>query len=199
MGGSGSRRQWRHQRRRQVEWAWILDADAIPRPVRAATEGDLEITWRAGPQSFEVPYLIRADGDGLELDVWMPTGVDWLGGGFRLDSGAQPFGGMRTYLRCPGLVGKPCGARALKLYWPIEGGSGFACRDCHQLAYRSSQERPFSLAKIRRRVEGPKEVFPSPAAVDRRFERQRTQLTARLVAAGDRSAPPPSATASPWD
>ena len=50
------------------------------------------------------------------------------------------FGGLRWWLRCPLAVnGTPCQLRAGKLYLP-PGGSYFGCRECHGLAYRSSQE-----------------------------------------------------------
>jgi hypothetical protein len=49
-------------------------------------------------------------------------------------------GGTRWWLCCP-LVnnGKVCNRRCEKLYLP-PGGRYFGCRQCHNLAYRSSQE-----------------------------------------------------------
>ena len=50
------------------------------------------------------------------------------------------FGGLRWWLKCPlAINGRPCQRRAGKLYLP-PGGRYFGCRECHGLAYRSSQE-----------------------------------------------------------
>ena len=50
------------------------------------------------------------------------------------------FHGHRWWLKCPLAVnGTPCPRRAAKLYLP-PGERYFGCRECHQLAYRSSQE-----------------------------------------------------------
>lgn len=50
------------------------------------------------------------------------------------------FGGHRWWFRCPLAVdGTPCHRRAGKLYLP-PGERFWGCRECHGLAYRSSQE-----------------------------------------------------------
>ncbi len=50
------------------------------------------------------------------------------------------FEGLRWWFRCPLCVnGKPCHRRAGKIYLP-PGARLFGCRECHRLAYRSSQE-----------------------------------------------------------
>ena len=48
-------------------------------------------------------------------------------------------GGVRYWMRCPGLDGEPCGRRSARLYVP-GGARRFACRLCHGLTYESSRE-----------------------------------------------------------
>ena len=52
-----------------------------------------------------------------------------------LDSTNVNFGGSRTWFLCPN---KSCGKRAGKLYRPYSK-MRFHCRNCHDLAYKSSQ------------------------------------------------------------
>jgi hypothetical protein len=157
----------------EVEWSWVLDADTIPRPIHAGNEGPLDLTIRALSQRVQVTYLIRDDGAGFELDVWTPTETRWLMSRIRLDDLPIFSGRARTYLRCPA-----CGTRVLKLYWPLEGGGGFGCRRCHQLAYRSSQERTVTLAQLRARVRRTRKPLPSLEALRRRQQRLLARATA---------------------
>jgi hypothetical protein len=48
------------------------------------------------------------------------------------------YGGFRHWLKCPGLPGAACGNSVADLYCP-PGRISFACRNCHQLTYRSVQ------------------------------------------------------------
>jgi hypothetical protein len=58
----------------------------------------------------------------------------------RLEMTPTQFGGRRFWFVCPLIMrGVPCTRRAAKLYLP-PGGRYFACRRCHNLTYRSSQE-----------------------------------------------------------
>ena len=66
------------------------------------------------------------------------------------------FGGYRSWFRCP-----YCTRRAAKLYL---GSSGFACRRCYNLAYRSQSLAPddravAQAAKIRRALGGPEGIL----------------------------------------
>jgi hypothetical protein len=60
------------------------------------------------------------------------------------------LGGRRFWLCCPVVRdGKPCGKLAGRLYLP-PGQTIFACRDCHDLTYRSAQQhdqRKYDLAR----------------------------------------------------
>ena len=173
-------------RRRRVASSWVLDADQLPRPVLAGAGGELVVTTREGTSPVEVGYLVRNDGDGFLLDTFVAWTPAYDPIRLRLELKPLRFGGARTYFRCPG-----CGRRALKLYWPFAGRVGFACRGCHGLAYRSSQQRPRSIAELRTFVERPRQPLPSPAAAWRRYERLRAAAASvptpgNLPAAGAR-------------
>ncbi|MDA8201380.1 MAG: hypothetical protein M0Z49_01190 [Chloroflexi bacterium] len=184
MGGYGSGRHRSLTRRRQVEWCWVLDAYAIPRPIRAGNEGYLDLTLPALAVMAQGWYLIRDDGAGYELDVWVGTATARYLSRIRLDQISQSVGGPRPCLRCPA-----CGASAGKLYWPQEGHGGFGCRRCHALVYRSSQERTLSLAQLRARVHRP---LPSLEAMRRRQERLPARAAAMQAARGGSLGQPPA-------
>ena len=60
-----------------------------------------------------------------------------------------PLGrGWRYFFKCPGIDG-PCDRRVGKLYMP-PGEEYFACRDCHDLTYRSCQEHSKRLDRFLR-------------------------------------------------
>jgi LSD1 subclass zinc finger protein len=49
--------------------------------------------------------------------------------------------GRRKWFECPGLPGKPCGTRRMKLYLP-PGESAFACSACHAIMVPHTPDRP---------------------------------------------------------
>ncbi len=172
MGGPGSGRRLDSKRRTRVEQCWVLDADALARPIHAGSEGVLALRMPLGLATAELSYLVRNDGDGFVLDTWLCATPSDAPMRFRLTLVPLPFGGTRTYVRCPGLAPhQPCGRRVTKLYWPATDTRGFACRGCHRLAYRSSQERRRSVQELRAQVERPRPPLPSLAAAWRRNHR----------------------------
>ena len=54
----------------------------------------------------------------------------------------RSFVSFRYWLQCPS-----CGRRCFKLYRP-DPSSGFACRECHQLTYRSAQRHDARLGRF---------------------------------------------------
>ena len=171
-------------RRVLVESSWALDADRIPRPIRAGTAGELVLTTREGVRPIELGYIIRDIGD-LVLTAWLPETPANHPMRFYLDPRPLRFGGARTYLMCPG-----CGKRVLKLYLPFVSRDGFMCRECHGLAYRSSSMRRRSMADLRAIaarardiVERPRPPLPSLEAELRRVERLKASA-ARKCASG---------------
>jgi hypothetical protein len=153
-------------RRRRVESSWVLDADQLPRPVRAGAAGDLVLTTREGSSPVEIGYLIRNDGDGFVLDAFLARTPPDDPMRFRLELKPLRFGGARTYFDCP-----DCGRRVLKLYWPFAGPARFACRGCHGLAYRSSSQRPRSAQQWRAIIEAPRPSFQTQVVAWRRYKR----------------------------
>ena len=54
----------------------------------------------------------------------------------------KPFKSFREWFTCP-----RCGSRRFKLYQP-DPSSSFACRHCHKLTYRSTQEHDARLGRF---------------------------------------------------
>jgi hypothetical protein len=84
-----------------------------------------EIGWlgfAVGDDELRLIYRVRAD----ETAAWEPVDDP-----VRLVRTAQPFGGARVWLGCPG-----CGRRCVVLY----GGRRFRCRRCVGVAYASQHE-----------------------------------------------------------
>ena len=54
----------------------------------------------------------------------------------------KPFESFRHWFKCPS-----CGRRSYKLYRP-NPSSGFACRACHNLTYRSAQKHDARLDRL---------------------------------------------------
>jgi hypothetical protein len=49
--------------------------------------------------------------------------------------------GQRKWFACPGLDGRACGSKRMKLYLP-PGESTFACTDCHGITVPHTPDRP---------------------------------------------------------
>jgi hypothetical protein len=178
MGGPGSGQRVDYRRRTRVEWCWVLNADTLPRPIRAGAEGIVTLRMRLGLSIAELGYLIRNDGDGFVLDTWAATTPSDAPMRFRLTLVSLPFGGARTYVHCPGISPhQPCGRRVTKLYWPMTDTRGFGCRACCELAYTSSQERRRSIQELLAWVERPRPPLPSLAAAWRRYRRLEAEAT----------------------
>ena len=177
MGGYGSGRRQSLDRHRQVEWCLVLDADTIRRPIVAGNEGDIDLTLRMERGRLRCSYLLRCDPTGFELVLWMPE-TGWLMSRIRLDHIADGPRGSRPALLCP-----TCRSSGRMLYWPLEGPGGLGCRRCHQLAYRSSQERRIDLAKLHAQVFRTRKPLPTPKAMQRRYDRLRAKAAATLAAA----------------
>ena len=54
----------------------------------------------------------------------------------------KPFESFRHWFKCPS-----CGRRSYKLYRP-NSSSGFACRACHDLTYKSVQKHDARLDRL---------------------------------------------------
>jgi len=102
------------------------------------------LCWSRNGEPFG-SIRIRAEFDRVVLKYrHQRYGDDWKNEEYRvfLDSTPCNYGGTRLWVLCPG---RGCSRRVAVLY----GGSIFACRHCHQLAYESQRETPYSRALSR--------------------------------------------------
>jgi hypothetical protein len=94
-------------------WTWSRNGEEIA-----------SIRMRVGEDRVTLIYRIR-DYGGEWQPMEYPVFLEWT---------ACHLGGRRAWFRCPA---RGCGRRVAVLY----GGSIFACRYCHRLAYDSQRER----------------------------------------------------------
>lgn len=110
-------------------WKWSRDGEEIA-----------SIQIRVGDDRVTLNYRARSHGEEWQ-PLEYPVYLDWT---------PCHLGGRRAWFRCPA---RGCGRRVAVLY----GGTIFACRHCHQLAYASQREAPDDRAmrragKIRQRL-----------------------------------------------
>ena len=153
MGGLGSGRRFDREPRRLVERAFVLDVRELTAgPLRPGRQGDLTLPAPLVVWPVHAHFLIRRL-DGIVATVWFDPPVRGGSAVFAVD---VPVDGTRgqPYLVCPFATHSDrAHRRAVRLYWPVTDPSGFGCRRCHNLAYRSQQVRPGMpgwLQKIRR-------------------------------------------------
>jgi hypothetical protein len=102
---------------------------------------------------------VRAESDCVILIYRHQRGGDWKDKNYPvyLERTSCNYGGRRPWFLCPA---KGCGRRVAVLY----GGSIFACRHCHQLAYPNQREADYDRAarrvnKIRERLGWEQGIF----------------------------------------
>lgn len=94
-------------------WQWTCNGEKVA-----------SINMQSEAGQVILKYRTRSDGaDWRDMDY--PVRVDWT---------SCYFGGQRAWWLCPAAG---CGRRVAVLF----GGSVFACRHCHNLAYRSQREQ----------------------------------------------------------
>ncbi|WP_323765884.1 hypothetical protein [Marinovum sp.] len=146
MGGIGSGRRWHFSAKDTTAGFRSVDVR------RWAREGFLQPGNRFGWQwtaDGEKVGSIRVAIENASLRLIYRTrshSEDWQDMDYPVRLSRTPcnFGGERVWFHCPG---RGCGRRVAILY----GGSVFACRQCHDLAYPSQREDP--LNRSMRRVE----------------------------------------------
>lgn len=134
MGGPGSGRR---SARACTDAMCVLDVRSLRRAGLLTPGHGFTCQWVRGGEPF-VTVGIRVEADRVVLE---DRGAGAGDGGGRearcypvsLDWTACRLGGKRPWWRCP-VAG--CNRRVAVLY----GGSLFACRHCHDLAYRSQRE-----------------------------------------------------------
>jgi hypothetical protein len=105
------------------------------------------LTWSEGTPAV-LPFRVLVAGE--ETRLLLGT----LGGSqrfqpaqyFEVTKSSCNFGGVRFWLRCPGMPNKPCGRRAASLY-RAPGSVHFACRTCLNLTYQSAQAHDARIDK----------------------------------------------------
>jgi hypothetical protein len=110
-------------------WRWSIDGEEVA-----------SIQIRVGADRVTLNYRARSHGEEWQ-PLEYPVYLEWT---------PCHLGGRRAWFRCPA---RGCGRRVAVLY----GGTIFACRHCHQLAYASQRETPDDRAmrragKIRQRL-----------------------------------------------
>ena len=136
MGGPGSGNRWHHGAKSTTDDYHSLDVRFLAREgmLRPGHRGG--VSWRrAGETSASIG--VRAEEGRVILAYRHRSGGDddWTDEQYPVRIVRTPcqLGGSRPWFICPA-VG--CGRRVAILY----GGSIFACRHCHGLAYASSRE-----------------------------------------------------------
>lgn len=115
---------------RQVEQCWRLSAGEWQRAGCFKTDREPGFAKRLDDGAvLEVSYGLTSNGIGI-TSSYCPS----LQYEIELELAPTPFG-MRHYLLCPI---RGCSRRCQALWLP-EGELRFACRQCHQLTWRSSQ------------------------------------------------------------
>ena len=106
---------------RWFSWMWSCNGEEVA-SIQIRTEADRVV----------LNYRSRSNG-GEWHPMKYPVHLEWTD---------CHLGGRRVWFRCPG---RGCGQRVAILY----GGSTFACRHCHQLAYQSQREVAYDRAARR--------------------------------------------------
>jgi hypothetical protein len=151
MGGEGSGRWNDYEKRRTVEQSWTLDIATLS--LRGSLSYPLTGTSRAirimgNTNVLPVRYALEEDDEGPVLNLTYTLWRSLIETFLELDSHervrlltTEPArGGVRWWFACPFTIeGERCERRVAKLYLP-PGEDRFGCRQCHDLAYESSQE-----------------------------------------------------------
>ncbi len=144
MGGVGSGRHLQFGARTTDE-CHSLDVRRLKREGALSAGGNCRITWlrrdvvtgwadiQSEPGRLILKYRRRDREAGESQAQCYPI---------QLDTTPCHMGGERHWFLCPA---RGCGRRVAILY----GGSVFACRHCHRLAYPSQREKPWDRAARR--------------------------------------------------
>ena len=149
MGGFGS---GRHGGKSTTGDMHVLDIRKIARAGRLTPGQSFGWQWTCNGEKI-ASINMRTDTDRVTLDYRArDRGGEWQAMNYpvRLSWTPCTYGGQRAWWLCPA-VG--CGRRVAVLY----GGKVYACRHCHQLAYKTQREQSHDRAgskadKLRNRL-----------------------------------------------
>jgi hypothetical protein len=137
MGGYGSTRWDAHSKKNAVEDGYVLKIKTIYSSLVPYWNGT--ITWsRNGEKIASIGYRViseEAMPSAIQLTyTWRDKNINYL---VDLITTPLPWGGHRYWFACPN---SNCHRRAANLYLP-PGTPYFACRLCHDLTYKSCQQK----------------------------------------------------------
>jgi hypothetical protein len=162
MGGYSSTRWNWHSKKYAVEDGYILKIKTIYSSLVPYWNGT--ITWsRNGEKIASIGYRVITEEEipsAIQLFyTWKHKDINYS---VDLIATALPWGGHRYWFACPN---SNCHRRAANLYLP-PGNPYFACRTCHQLTYRSCQEKGQSNSFFRSMAGLMQDVYPGMTAKD---------------------------------
>ena len=138
MGGFGSGRWERPHKKATVENSLTLAVQDFHSFAGSGEWGTLR--WRlSGGRTFSLGYGWESELSLLAISYTSGSGRT-VCSAIPLQSTPLHFGGCRWWFTCPMRTsGAVCGRRVGKLYLAA-GSPYFACRQCHNLTYKSSQQ-----------------------------------------------------------
>ncbi|MCA9942038.1 MAG: hypothetical protein KC449_01085 [Anaerolineales bacterium] len=151
MGGYGSTRWQLHSKKHTTDDCrsisiFELKRDKLLVPGRFQSGGWVWRNRLTGEKVSSIGYEINLKDESSYLRLYYIHTSGWTNEKFDVDyqvplkKMACNFGGYRYWFICPISVnGRYCGRRVGKLFL-APGSRYFACRHCHDLTYRSSQE-----------------------------------------------------------
>lgn len=158
MGGMGSGRRWHYGSANTVDQFRALDVRKLMREGWLKVGQSSDIVWSCnGIETGRIAIHSQADQLTLDYRTRIDSG-DWQSMSYPVKLTSTPchMGGTRQWFLCP-VAG--CGQRVAILY----GGTVFACRHCHGLAYPSQRET--SADRALRRAEHIRERLGWPSGV----------------------------------
>jgi hypothetical protein len=168
VGGLGSGNWWHPEGKTTVEESQSLAIRDFRGQLKPGEMGIL--AWASpGGQASLGRFEVTGQPDAMILTLhYAARGAQVVELPLRLVSTPMHFGGRWWWFGCPSAMGDgSCQLRAGKLYLP-PGAIYFACRQCHDLTYRSCQEA-HQMERLYRKYGLDPEVGRRTAALARRL------------------------------
>lgn len=141
MGGWGSGRWVRRNRKNTVEESLVLDIDGFRPHIGTDATGIVTCTRTSGAEEQFAFRLSLHSGQPLLTLIYRLNDQQHIQHAIRFRTSRTNHAGRRFWFACPITKGTTiCGRRSGKLYLP-PNGKLFGCRDCHRLTYQSCQSR----------------------------------------------------------
>lgn len=149
MGGFGSGRWRSHNRRELVESCAYISADDLPVTFRSAEEFWLPVRQPTGQVIGNLSCRrVLIERGAVAPALQLHLGSETLPQSIPLGTTPARRGGVRHCFLCPIGIGEDyCAKPSRKLFAPL-GAERLGCRQCHNLAYASSQRRAERLTRV---------------------------------------------------